>query len=53
MQKVILVTVSPRDNSNCEAVLGECKKSIEEEGLEAQIISLKGKNVHSCIACQK
>ena len=53
MKKVILLTVSPRQESNCEQVLAECKKSIEEEGLEAQIISLKGKNVHSCIACQK
>lgn len=52
MDKVILLSGSPRHDSNCEQVLKECQKMIEAEGLEAKIITLKGKNIRSCVACQ-
>ena len=51
MSKVILLNASPRANSNTKIVLEQCAREIEKEGVEAEIISLKGKNVLSCIAC--
>ena len=53
MSKVILLNASPRTNSNTKIVLEECAREIEAEGVEAEIISLKGKKIQSCIACQK
>lgn len=52
MEKVVLLSGSPRVKSNCELVLNECKKVIEAEGLEAKIITLRGKNIRSCVACE-
>lgn len=52
MEKVILLSASPRLDSNCEQILDECKKVIEAEGLEAKFMSLRGKNIRSCVACQ-
>ncbi len=51
MAKVILLNGSPRKNSNTLMVLEECAKAIEAEGVETEIISLKDKNIQSCIAC--
>ena len=51
MAKVILLNSSPRANSNTRDVLEVCKKEIEENGVEAEIISLRGKQIQSCIAC--
>ncbi|WP_407462027.1 flavodoxin family protein [Methanobrevibacter sp.] len=51
MAKVILLNGSPRKNSNTLMVLKECAKAIEDEGVETEIISLKDKNIQSCIAC--
>ena len=51
MAKVILLNGSPRKNSNTLLVLKECAKAIEAEGVETEIISLKDKNIQSCIAC--
>ena len=53
MAKVILLNGSPRKNSNTLMVLKECAKAIEAEGVETEIISLKGKRIESCIACNK
>ena len=53
MSKVILLNASPRANSNTKIVLEQCAREIEKEGVEAEIISLKGRNVLSCIACGK
>lgn len=53
MKKVILLNGSPRVNGNTNFLLNECKKSIEEQGVEAEIIQLAGKNVHSCVECLK
>ena len=53
MAKVILLNGSPRKNSNTLMVLKECAKAIEAEGVKTEIISLKGKKIESCIACNK
>lgn len=51
MEKVVLLSASPRKDSNCEIVLDECKKIIEAQGLEAKIMTLRGKTIRSCVAC--
>ncbi len=53
MKKVVLLSGSPRNNSNTMQILDECAKTIKENGLEAEIVSLRGKNIQSCIACGK
>lgn len=53
MSKVILLNASPRANSNTAIVLEECVKEIEKEGVECEIISLRGMKIQSCIACGK
>ncbi len=53
MSKVILLNASPRKNSNTKMVLEECAKEIEKEGVEAEIITLRGKKIQSCIVCDK
>ncbi|MDL2246656.1 flavodoxin family protein [Methanobrevibacter sp. OttesenSCG-928-K11] len=51
MAKVILLNGSPRKNSNTLEVLNICKEEIKKNGVDAEIISLKGMNIQSCIAC--
>ncbi|MDR2831005.1 MAG: flavodoxin family protein [Methanobrevibacter sp.] len=53
MAKVILLSGSPREDSNSMEILGICAKAIEKEGLDTEIISLRGMNVESCIACNE
>ncbi|WOF17016.1 flavodoxin family protein [Methanoplanus sp. FWC-SCC4] len=51
MTKVIILNSSPRANGNTEILCRECADAIEKSGLEAEIISFRGKNIRSCIAC--
>lgn len=51
MPDVVLISGSPRANGNTEYVLEVCKKAVEEKGLTAKVISLRGKEIHGCIAC--
>ncbi len=53
MKKVLLLGASPRPNGNTYPVLEECAKVIENEGLEAEIVSLAGKDIKSCLHCKK
>ena len=53
MAKVILLSGSPRPQGNTKIVLEKCKEEIEKEGLEAELISLAGKEIKGCIACYK
>lgn len=53
MAKVILLSGSPRKNSNTVDVLKECAMEIEANGVETEILSLRGMNIRSCIACNK
>lgn len=53
MAKVILLCGSPRAKSNTMDVLNICAQEIEKNGVEAEIISLRGKTVQSCVACNK
>lgn len=51
MEKVLLLSGSPKAKGNTAQVLEECAKVIQNNGLEAEIISLAGKKIQSCIAC--
>lgn len=53
MAKVILLNGSPRLNSNTQDILEVCAEEIEKNSVETEIISLRGKNILSCIACNK
>jgi len=49
--KVLLINGSPRKAGNTYIALSEIAKSLEQEGIEAEIISLGTHPVRSCIAC--
>lgn len=51
MAKVILLNGSPRSKSNTLDVLKVCAREIEKNGVQTEIISLRGKNISSCVAC--
>jgi multimeric flavodoxin WrbA len=51
MTKVILLNGSPRKNSNTLEVLNICAEEIEKNGVDTELISLKGMKIQSCIAC--
>lgn len=53
LNKVILLSGSPRADGNTYQVLQESLKVIESKGVEAELISLAGKRIQSCIACDK
>lgn len=49
--KVLLINGSPRKDSNTELALNEIAKSLNEESIETEIISI-GNDVVGCKACQ-
>jgi len=53
MKKVLILCASPRKESNTMQVLEECAKTIEENGIETEIISIRQMKIRSCIACGK
>jgi len=53
MEKVLLLCGSPRPRGNTMQILENCAKVIEQNGVEAEIVSLAGKKIESCIACGK
>jgi multimeric flavodoxin WrbA len=51
MSDVIILNGSPRANGNTEILCRECADEIEKSGLKPEIISFRGKEFRSCIAC--
>ena len=51
MKKVLIVSTSPRMNSNSEALAKAFAKGAQEAGYEAELISLRGKTVNFCRGC--
>ncbi len=49
--KVLLINGSPRKAGNTYIAMSEIAKSLELEGIEAEIVSLGTKPIRSCIAC--
>ena len=50
--KVVGISGSPRDG-NTAFLVKEALKAVEEEGIETQYISLAGKKLNPCIACDQ
>ena len=51
--KVVLLCGSPRPKGNTRQILEECKKVIEKEGVQAEIVSLAGRRIQACTACYR
>ena len=49
--KVLLINGSPRENGNTYTALSEVAKTLNAEGIDAEIISIGKKAVQGCIAC--
>ena len=49
--KVLLINGSPRNNGNTFLALTEVARTLNDEGIETQIISIGKKAVQGCIAC--
>ena len=51
MKKVLIISTSPRKNSNSEALAEAFAKGAQEAGHETELISLRGKNISFCRGC--
>ena len=51
IMKVLLINGSPRANGNTFTALSEVAKTLNEEGIETEIISIGKQAVQACIAC--
>ena len=51
MKKLLIISASPRINSNSEALAKAFAKGAEEAGHETELISLRGKTVNFCRGC--
>lgn len=51
--KVLLINGSPHSKGNTYIALSEVAKTLEENGVEAEIVSIGAKAVQGCIACRK
>lgn len=49
--KVLLINGSPREKGNTYLALSEVAKTLNEEGIETEIINIGKKAVQGCIAC--
>ncbi len=53
MMKALLINGSPRERGNTHIALEEIAKTLEENGIGAEIVSIGTKAVQGCIACNK
>lgn len=53
MEKVLFICASPRKNGNTSQVISKCADVVEENGLETEVVYLRGENIQSCRACGK
>ena len=51
MAKVLLINGSPREHGNTFTALSEVAKTLNDEDVETEIISIGKQAVHGCIAC--
>ena len=51
MAKVLLINGSPREKGNTFTALSEVAKTLNEEGIETEIIGIGKQAVQGCIAC--
>ena len=53
MAKVLLINGSPKQRGCTYTALNEMLKIFNEEGIEAEIIHIGGKNIRGCIGCMR
>jgi len=53
MPKTLLISGSPKPDGNTAQLMQECAKVIQEQGVEAEVISFAGMSIQSCNACGK
>jgi len=51
MKKILIVSASPRKNSNSEALALAFARGAREAGHEAELISLRGRTINFCRGC--
>lgn len=51
--KVLLINGSPRPDGNTRLALNEAARTLQQEGVEAEIVNIGAKEVQGCIACRK
>lgn len=51
--KALLINGSPRPNGCTFTALSELKKTLEQEGVETELIQIGHKDIRGCIACGK
>ncbi len=49
--KVLLINGSPRKNGNTHIALSEVAKTLQENGIDTEIVAIGAKAVQGCIAC--
>lgn len=49
--KVLLINGSPREKGNTYCMLAEAAKTLEQQGIESEIVHIGVKPVRGCIAC--
>jgi len=53
MAKTVLISGSPKPDGNTAQLMQECAKVIQQQGVEAEVISFAGMSIQSCTACGK
>jgi multimeric flavodoxin WrbA len=53
MIKTVLISGSPKPDGNTAQLMQECAKVIQEQGVEAEVISFAEMKIESCTACGK
>ena len=51
--KVLLINGSPNVNGSTATALNEVAKTLNEEGIETEIITVGNKDIRGCIGCRK
>jgi multimeric flavodoxin WrbA len=51
--RILAICGSPRKSGNTETLVKVALKAAEQEGMQTDFISLRGKTLHGCIACFK
>ena len=51
MRKVLLINGSPRENGNTFLALQEAARTLEEQGIDSEVVWIGNKPVRGCIAC--
>lgn len=53
MPKTLLISGSPKPDGNTAQLIRECAKVIQEQGVEAEVVSFADMKIESCTACGK